>query len=180
MSLVDHNDVFFGSTDDAWTFALLNRPIAAGPDILTSAGFTPRIHGGRTVYLLSPGTPGTGARTGDAIGRLLHHSLDIVELAWTARLAPSPADQPDAHITVEGTTVTATVTGPRAHAVLTDVGFTSCGDATLRLPGDLDEPETVGRIVRAEAHLLVEGLHVRVDLGIATPGDLPPAPVPRP
>ncbi|MEU6351575.1 hypothetical protein ABZ896_19905 [Streptomyces sp. NPDC047072] len=180
MALVDHNDVFFGSTDDGWTFALLNRPIADGPAIMTSAGFTERAHRGRTIYLLPPGTPGTGARTGDAIGRLLAHTLDIVELAWTARLAPSPAGQPDAHITVEGTTVTAIATGPRAHAILTDVGFTRCGDGTLRLPGDLDEPERVGRIVRAEAHLLVEGLHVRVDLGIATPDDLPPAPVPRP
>ncbi|MEU9744690.1 hypothetical protein [Streptomyces niveus] len=176
MALTDHNDVFFGSTDNGWTFALLNRPVAAGPGILTSAGFGPREHLGRTVYLLPPGTGGTAARTGDAIGQLLPHTLDIVELAWTARLPQSAAARDDAHITVRGSTVSATAAGQRAHALLTGVGFTASGDGTLRLADDLDEPETVGRIVRAEAHLLVEGLKVRVDLGIATPDDLPPAP----
>ncbi|GAA1193539.1 hypothetical protein GCM10009578_038480 [Streptomyces rhizosphaericus] len=57
MALTDHNDVFFGSTDDAWTFALLNASVLAGPRILTSVGFSAREHLGRTVYLLAPGTP---------------------------------------------------------------------------------------------------------------------------
>ena len=61
MALIDHSDVF--------TFALLNRPVAAGPGILTSAGFSPRKHLGRTVYLLPPHISGTSKRTGDAIGR---------------------------------------------------------------------------------------------------------------
>ncbi|WP_328373482.1 hypothetical protein OG800_50385 (plasmid) [Streptomyces sp. NBC_00445] len=179
MALTDHNDVFFGSTGDGWTFALLNRPVAAGPAILASAGFRAREHLGRTVYLLPPGTGGTAARTGDAIGQLLPHTLDVVELAWTAHQRPSLAGPPDAHITVDATTVTATVSGERAHAVLTGAGFTASDDGTLRLPDDLDDAEAIGRIVRAEAHLLIEGLQVRVDLGIATPGDLPPAPAPR-
>ncbi|WP_283257888.1 hypothetical protein [Streptomyces lavenduligriseus] len=42
----------------------------------------------------------------------------------------------------------------------------------------MDEAETVARIVRAEAYLLVEGLQVRIGLGIPTPDALPPAPRP--
>ncbi|MFJ3946263.1 hypothetical protein [Streptomyces griseoaurantiacus] len=176
MALPDHNDVFFGSTDDAWTFALLNTPVPAGPGILTSAGFSPREHLGRTVYLLAPATPGTAARTGDAIDQLLPHTLDIVELAWTCHHRPAGASTPHARITVCGTSVTATTTAPRAHAVLVQAGFTACADGTLRLAAGLGEDEAVGLIVRAEAHLLVEGLQIRVDLGIATPNALPPAP----
>lgn len=177
MALIDHSDVFFGSTDDGFTFALLNRPVTAGPGILTSSGFSPREHLGRTVYLLPPHASGTSERTGDAISRLLPHTLEIAELAWTTR--PSPAGEPDARITVHGTTVTATATGERAHTVLTGAGFTASDDGALRLADGLDEPEAVGRIVRAEAHLLVEGLQVHINLGIATPDDLPPAPARR-
>lgn len=175
MALTDHNDVFFGSTDNAWTFALLNRPIPAGPGILTSAGFIAREHLGRTIYLLPPGTTGTGARTGDAIDRLLPHTMSIVELAWTVHQATSPRD-PDALITLCGTEVTAAVTGPRAQSALAEAGFTTSADGTLHLPDGLDEPDALSRIMRAETHLLLEGLHVRVNLGIATPNDLPPAP----
>lgn len=176
MALTDHNDVFFGSTDDGWTFALLNTPVPTGPDILTAAGFSPREHRGRTVYLLAPGTPGTAARTGDAIDQLLPHTLDIVELAWTCHHRPSGTSAPDTHITVRGTAVTAATTTPRARAVLIQTGFTACDDGTLRLADSMDEDEAVCRIVRAEAHLLVEGLQVRIDLGIATPDAIPPAP----
>ncbi|WP_185908693.1 hypothetical protein, partial [Streptomyces sp. WAC02707] len=146
-----------------------------GPGIFRAAGFSPREHLGRTIYLLAPGTPGTGARTGDAIAQLLPHTLDIVELAWTSHYRPAGASAPDTRITVCGTDVAATTTTPRAHPLLLQAGFTKRRNGTLQLADNMDEDEVVDRIVRTEAHLLAEGLLVRVDLGIATPDVFPPA-----
>ncbi|MFF4531691.1 hypothetical protein ACFY1P_20765 [Streptomyces sp. NPDC001407] len=179
MALTDHNDVFIGSTDDAHTFVLLNRAIPGGHRILTAAGFSPHEHLGRTVYLLPPEERGDAAsdRTSTAMAQMIEHTLDIVELAWTTTFhSPVPTGRPEVHIQICGATVMATADTDRARAVLAQCGFVAQGDGVLRLPDGVDEPEAVGRIVRAEAHLLVDGCTIRVDLGIATPADLPPAP----
>ncbi|RAJ64232.1 hypothetical protein K376_01329 [Streptomyces sp. PsTaAH-130] len=48
MSFVDVPDVFIGSTDDAHTFLVLNRPVPGANRLLTDAGFTARKVNGRT------------------------------------------------------------------------------------------------------------------------------------
>ncbi|RLU82543.1 hypothetical protein CTZ27_29910 [Streptomyces griseocarneus] len=179
MALTDHNDVFIGSTDDAHTFVLLNRPVLGGHRILTSAGFSRHEHLGRTVYLLPPEEHGDVAsdRTGTAMAQLIKHTMDIVDLAWTTTFhSPIRSGRPEVRIRVCGATVTATADTDRARAVLAQSGFDMHGDGVLRLPDDVDEPGAVSRLVRAEAHLMLDGCRVRVDLGIATPAGLPPAP----
>jgi hypothetical protein len=56
MAVTDHHDIFIGSTDDGWTFVVVNRPIRNAARILTGAGSTVRMIEGRTLYLLPPET----------------------------------------------------------------------------------------------------------------------------
>ena len=87
MAFIDHHDIVIGSTDDGHTFIVINRPIRAAHRILTQNGFTAREHQGRTLYLLPPGTSTQDAhdRAGNALGDLLAHIMDFVDLSSTTR-----------------------------------------------------------------------------------------------
>ncbi|MFD8351473.1 hypothetical protein ACFV1X_21350 [Streptomyces coelicoflavus] len=178
MTITDHHDIFIGSTNDGWTFLLLNRPVPHATRILTGAGFTAREHQGRTVYLLPPETSEDAhERTGVAAYGLMTHTHDLVDLAWTTR--PHPAGttaRPHVNIRFHDGFVTASATTDQAQAILAQHGFTNADTAQhFTLPDGLSEPDTLGAVIRAEAHLFTHGLRVRVDLGIATVQDIPPA-----
>jgi hypothetical protein len=176
MAVTDHNDIFIGSTQDGWTFAVLNRPIRNAARILTDAGFTPRAHQGRTVYLLPPeSAEDAHERAGVAIYGLITHTLDLVDLAWTTRAAASST--PAVTIRFNGTTVSAAAGTGDATTVLTQHGFTPTGRRQFVLPPGLSERQALSAVVRTEAHLYTEGIGVRVDLGIPTVRDIPPPPV---
>ncbi|MFJ6898120.1 hypothetical protein [Streptomyces hokutonensis] len=181
MSLVDHHDIFVGSTDDGWTFLVLNRPFNGAARILTAAGFTARQHQGRTLYILPPETA-TDAheRAGVAAYGLMAHTMDFVDLAWTTRHSSTGDAEPEAAIRFRNGTVTATALTDRAAAVLARHGFTPADTPqAYTLPTGLGEAATVNTVVRAETHLHADGVQVRVDLGIPTLHDIPSAP-PRP
>ncbi|MFC9464366.1 hypothetical protein [Streptomyces coelicoflavus] len=182
MTITDHHDIFIGSTSDGWTFLLLNRPIHHATRILTGAGFTAREHQGRTVYLLPPETAEDAhERAGIAAYGLMAHTHDLVDLAWTTR--PQPAGttaRPDVNIRINDGSATASATTDQAQAILAQNGFTNAGRARdFTLPDQLGEADALNTVVHAEAHLVSHGVSVRVDLGIATVQDIPPAP-PRP
>jgi hypothetical protein len=48
--------------------------------------------------------------------------------------------------------------------------------SSYRPPDGLDERRLLGAVTAAETHAYTHGLSVRVDLGIPTPADIPPAP----
>ncbi|MBJ6622318.1 hypothetical protein [Streptomyces sp. DHE17-7] len=82
MSLLDIPDVFIGSTDDGHTFVILNRRIRDADRLLTEAGFLPREHPGRRLYLLPPGiAQDVHERAGVAMYGLLAHTHDLVDLS---------------------------------------------------------------------------------------------------
>ncbi|MFH8446868.1 hypothetical protein ACH4D3_37350 [Streptomyces sp. NPDC018026] len=179
MTITDHHDIFIGSTSDGWTFLLLNRHIHQVARILTGAGFTAREHQGRTVYLLPPETAEDAhERAGIAAYGLMTHTHDLVDLAWTTR--PRPAGTtvgPDVNIGFHEGSVTARATTGQAQAVLAQHGFTNAGtDRDFTLPDQLGEADALNTVVHTEAHLFSHGISVRVDLGIATVQDIPPAP----
>ncbi|MFF6783781.1 hypothetical protein [Streptomyces sp. NPDC012510] len=179
MALTDHHDVFIGSTGDGWTFVVLNRPLRNAARVLTAAGFTARKHQGRTLYLLPPETAEDAhERAGVAAYGLMAHTLDLVDLAWTTRQhGASPATQPDVSIGFADGTVTATADTDQAGAILVQYGFAPTGaKQQYGLPPELGERDALSAVVRAEAHLYADGISVRIDLGIATPQDIPPAP----
>ncbi|MEU9396949.1 hypothetical protein AB0D86_44035 [Streptomyces sp. NPDC048324] len=179
MAITDHHDVFIGSTGDGWTFVVLNRPIRNAARILTGAGFTAREHQGRTLYLLPPETAEDGhERASVAIYGLLAHTMDLVDLAWTTRQhGANPAAQPDVTVWFTDHAVTATAATGQAAAILAQYGFTPTGaKRQYTLPPGLGERDALNAVVRAEAHLYTDGISVRIDLGIATPQDIPPAP----
>ncbi|MBT2509187.1 hypothetical protein J7I98_25545 [Streptomyces sp. ISL-98] len=178
MALTDHHDVFIGSTRDGWTFVALNRPIPNAGRILTGAGFTAREHQGRTLYLLPPETAEDAhERAGVAAYGLMAHTHDLVDLAWTTRQhAASATAQDEVTISFTDGHVTASVTTDEAEAILTQQSFTSTGTPQQHeLPAGLAERDALGAVVRTEAHLFAHGLNVRIDLGIATVQDIPPA-----
>lgn len=179
MALTDHSDVFIGSTGDGWTFVVLNRRIRNGARILTGAGFTAREHQGRTLYLLPPETAQDAhERAGVAAYGLMAHTLDLVDLAWTTRQhGATPSREPGVTICFTDHAVTATAATDQAAAVLAQHGFTPAGaKRQYALPPGLGESDAVSAVVRAESHLYADGISVRIDLGIATPQDIPPAP----
>ncbi|MEV0641624.1 hypothetical protein AB0I77_43230 [Streptomyces sp. NPDC050619] len=179
MALTDHYDVFIGSTGDGWTFLVLNRPLRNAARILTGAGFTAREHQGRTLYLLPPGTAEESQeRAGVAAYGLMAHTLDGVDLAWTTREhGASPVGQPDVTIRFTDHAVTITAATGQADAVLAQYGFIPAGaKRQYALPPGLGERDALMAVVRAEAHLDADGISVRIDLGIATTQDIPPAP----
>ncbi|MEU4486690.1 hypothetical protein AB0H94_17690 [Streptomyces purpurascens] len=84
MSLLDIPDVFIGSTDDGYTFVVLNRPIRDADR--AQAGFLTREHLGRRIYLLPPGTAQNAQeRAGSAMYGLLAYTRDLIDLSWTTR-----------------------------------------------------------------------------------------------
>ncbi|WP_413115460.1 hypothetical protein ACK1X7_20270 [Streptomyces sp. CY1] len=110
------------------------------------------------------------------------HTLDLVDLAWTTRQhgAGARSERPEVSIRFADGTVTATTTTDSVHAILLQYGFTPAGaEGQYELPPGSDEHDALGAVVRAEAHLYTAGLSVRIDLGLATVQDIPPA-RPRP
>lgn len=157
MALTDHSDVFIGSTGDGWTFVVLNRRIRNGARILTGAGFTAREHQGRTLYLLPPETAQDAhERAGVAAYGLMAHTLDLVDLAWTTRQhGGTPSREPDVTI------------------CFTDHAG---GEAAVRAVTRARRKRRSQRRCPRRVPLYADGISVRIDLGIATPQDIPPAP----
>ncbi|KUO04624.1 hypothetical protein [Streptomyces caeruleatus] len=181
MHFLDLPDVFIGSTDDAHTFVVLNRPLRGADRLLTDAGFTVREVNGRTVYLLPPGTAQEAHdRAGTAMHGLLARTHDLVDLSWTTRWSPKgPLPDPDLRFTFTDATVTASAATPEARSLLEQHGFTPSADASsYRPPERRKDHALLGTVVRAEIHAYVQGLGVRVELGIPTP-DAIPAPTHR-
>jgi hypothetical protein len=179
MALTDHHDVFVGSTGDGWTFVVLNRPIRNAARILTGAGFTAREHQGRTLYLLPPdAAEDAHERAGVAAYGLMAYTLNLADLAWTTRqYGASLAVPPDVAIRFTDHAVTATAATDQAGAILVQHGFTPMGaKQQYTLPPGLGERDALSAVVRAEAHLYTDGISVRIDLGIPTTRDIPPAP----
>ncbi|MFI8307725.1 hypothetical protein ACIF80_30770 [Streptomyces sp. NPDC085927] len=178
MALTDHNDVFIGSTGDGWTFVVLNRSIRNAGHILTGAGFTARKRQDRTLCLLPPETAEDAHERADAAAYgLMTHTHDLVDLAWTTRQNRTGAPpRPDVIFRFVDGVVTATATPDTAGTVLVQHGFTSAGaPGQYELPPRCGKREVLGAVVSAEAHLYTHGLSVRVDLGIATVQNIPPA-----
>lgn len=181
MSFVNVPAVFIGSTDDGHTFVVLNRLIRPAGRLLADAGFTTRTINGRTVYLLPPNTPEEAQeRAGTAIGGLLAHTHDLVDLSWTTRWNPEgPQPEPDIRFTLTSTSFSATATTNVARLLLEHHGFARSADGTSYQPATpLGMPNLLGAVVRAETHAYAYGIGVRVELGIPTP-DAIPAPTPR-
>ncbi|MFK0136616.1 hypothetical protein [Streptomyces murinus] len=179
MSFVDVPDVFIGSTDDAHTFLVLNRPVPGANRLLTDAGFTARKVNGRTVYLLAPTTSeDANEQTGIAMYGLLAHTHDLVDLSWTTRWNPQDSGtEPDLRFTFTGTALAASATTPAARSLLELHGFAPAdGGGSYRPTVALNETDVLGMVVRAEAHAHAVGIGVRVELGIPTPDAIPAPP----
>ncbi|MFH9819714.1 hypothetical protein [Streptomyces sp. NPDC017230] len=176
VSLLDIPDVFIGSTDDGHTFVILNRRIRDADRLLTDAGFLPREHHGRRLYLLPPGiAQDVHERAGVAMHALLAHSHDLVDLSWTTRWSPDqPAGGPDLRFQFGDGTVAVTASTTAARLLLEQYGFVPTADGASYRPRDgLDERGLLGAVTAAEAHAYVHGLSARVGLGIPTPADFP-------
>ncbi|OIJ84994.1 hypothetical protein [Streptomyces colonosanans] len=176
MALTDHHDVFIGSTDDGYTFVVLNRRRPGAGRLLTDAGFTARDHHGRTVYLLPPGTPQEAhERAGQAMYGLLEHTHDLVDLSWTTRWSPQgPPPEPDLRVQFSDGIVTATAKTAATRSLLEQHGFTPSADGfSHRPPAGLDERGLLDAVVGVESHAYAHGLGVRVGLGIPTPAAIP-------
>ncbi|MEU2991588.1 hypothetical protein ABZ772_14550 [Streptomyces griseoincarnatus] len=176
MSPLDIPDVFIGSTDDGHTFVILNRRISDADRLLTEAGFHPREHHGRRLYLLPPGTvQDVHERAGVAMYGLLAHTHDLVDFSWTTRWSPDqPAGGPDLRFQFGDGTVAVTASTAAARLLLEQHGFVSTADCESYRPRDgLDERGLLGAVTAAEAHAYTHGLSARVHLGIPTPSDIP-------
>lgn len=179
MAVTDHHDIFLGSTDDGWTFVVLNRPIRNATRVLTGVGFTVRIHQGRPLFLLPPeAAPDAHELAGIAAYGLMAHTMDLVDLAWTTR-QPTTTSAPEVTIRFTGQTACATAATDQAGAVLVQYGFAPAGTPRqYELPAGLSERDMLSAVVRAEAHLHADGIGVRVDLGFTTVQDIPLSPRP--
>ncbi|MCW8379781.1 hypothetical protein [Streptomyces justiciae] len=137
MSFVDHADVFIGSTGDAHTFVVLNRPIRGADRLLTGAGFTARTINDRNIYLLAPTTSEeANERAGIAMYGLLSHTHDLVDLSWTTRRSPhTPGPEPDLCFTLTDTALTATAATNEARSLLEQHGFTPTVGSSYQAPG---------------------------------------------
>ncbi|MFC9502749.1 hypothetical protein [Streptomyces sp. NPDC057002] len=103
--------------------------------------------------------------------------MNLVDLAWTTHHHGPQRAEPDVSIRFADGTVTATAATEQAARVLAQGGFTSAGsEAQYALRPGQGEDDALGAVVRAESHLFASGMSVRVDLGIATLRDIPPAP----
>ncbi|WP_148593108.1 hypothetical protein [Streptomyces sp. WAC01526] len=180
MSFLNIPDVFIGSTDDGHTFVVLNRRLRDADRMLTDAGFLPREHLGRKLYLLPPG-PARDAHesAGDAMDGLLTRTIDIVDLSWTTRWNPdTPEADPDLRFQFANGTVTATAETTTARSLLEQHGFTAVDGSSYQPPPGLEHDGLLGAVTAAEAHAYTHGLTVHVGLGIPTPMDIPAAPRP--
>ncbi|MFD8814337.1 hypothetical protein ACFV23_23300 [Streptomyces sp. NPDC059627] len=176
MSILDVPDVFIGSTDDGHTFVILNRHIRDAHRLLTTAGLVPRERLDRTLYLLPPDTTqDVRERAGLAMYRLLAHTHDLVDLAWTTRQSPGqPAGAPDLHFQFGDGTVAATASTTTARSLLEQHSFVPTADAASYRPQDgLDERGLLSAVTAAEAHAYAHGLNALVRLGIPAPADIP-------
>ncbi|MER0483137.1 hypothetical protein ABR737_33195 [Streptomyces sp. Edi2] len=182
MSFVDLPDVFVGSTDDAHTFVVFNRPRHGADHILTDAGFTAREHNGRTIYLIPPGIPqDANERAVWALHGLLVGNKEFVDLSWTTYRDPH-GPLPGSHLCfrfADGT-VTATAETDTARWILEQHGFTPSPDGSYLPPSGLDELGLLDAVEYAHLHAYIEGLGSRVDLGIPTPDAIPIAPRQKP
>lgn len=185
LSILDHNAVFIGSTDDGHTFVLVNRRVPGADQALTEAGFTALRQGSRTVYLLPPSESAQDAheKTGQVMDTLFGRTLDIVNLSWTTHWQQDgPVPEPTVHIRFAATNIEATTANETASAVLTQHGFTAHKTASRHeifvLPEELPEPEKLSTVLRVYGHLAAHKIEAHVHLGIATPDDIPPRPRP--
>ncbi len=179
MSVLDIPDVFIGSTDDGHTFVVLNRRIRDADQQLAEAGFLTREHLGRTLHLLPPGTAqDVCERAGIAVYALLAHTHDLVDFSWTMHWSlDHPVPDPDLRFRFGDGTVAATAKTDAARALLEQHGFTLTADGSAyRPPRGLDRRGLLGAVTSAETHAHTRGIGARVDLGIPTPTDIPPAP----
>jgi hypothetical protein len=105
------------------------------------------------------------------------HTMDLVDLAWTTLHPSTGTAEPEVTMRFHDGTVTATAVTDRTAGVLTQHGFIPA-ERTRKytLPAGLSESDAVSTVVRAETHLYTLGVSVRVDLGIPTLQDIPPAP----
>ncbi|MGX1853851.1 hypothetical protein [Streptomyces sp. NPDC055299] len=182
MSFVYLPNVFIGSTDDAHTFVVFNRPRRGADRILTDAGFTAREYNGRTIYLLPPGMPQDANERAfwDLHGLLVGHK-EFVDLSWTDpwyAQGPLPGSHLRFHF-ADGT-VTATAETDTARWILEMYGFTPSPDGSYQPPSGLDELGLLDAVEYAHAHAYIVGLGSRVDLGIPTPDAIPIAPRQKP
>ncbi|NYV73253.1 hypothetical protein [Streptomyces sp. UH6] len=176
LAITDHHEVFLGSTNDGHTFAVLNsdkrRYLGAAHRVLTKAGFAPVDHRGRIVYLLPP----TNAlhQAEQAMYELCAHTADMADLAWTAR--PRHAD-PQVRIFFTGNKVSIVTDSSRARAALRQLGTVNeNADGDFALSDSLTEREKVRAAVRIDLRLDRQNITSHIDLGIATPAAIPPAP----
>ncbi|MGX1759935.1 hypothetical protein ACWIG5_24010 [Streptomyces lydicus] len=179
MALTDHHDVFIGTTADRFTFIVLNRYFRDAEHMLVKAGFTADQQHGRTIYLLAPElAEEVNDRAGLAVYSLLAHTTDLVDLSDTTRWGSAgPASEPELTFRFINGTVTATAKSEASRALLAMHGFTrSASSSSYRAPAGLGERALVNVVVRADSHAFVDGLSVRIDLGVATPDALRAAP----
>lgn len=177
MTFIDHHDVFVGSTDDGFTFAILNADNPKVPRVLTDHGFTPRAIHGRTIYLLPPGIHRRDAHTRvqQALYSLCSYSSDIVDLSQATRWwAPDPPptvvrfDLSGGHVSA-----TADPAVGAAADVLTRHGFSAAATGYV-LPNGMSERAQVHAVYRADMRLWTRGLGCDMALGIPTPDHIPP------
>ncbi|WP_406220662.1 hypothetical protein [Streptomyces decoyicus] len=171
MALTDHHDVFIGTTADGVTFIVLNRHFQDAERVLTKAGFT-------ADQLAPELAEEVNDRAGLAVYSLLAHTTDLVDLSGTTRWGSAgPSSEPELYFRFVNGTVTATAKSDTSRALLTMHGFTrTAGSSSYRAPAGLGERALVNVVVRADSHAFVNGLSVRIDLGIATPDALRGAP----
>ncbi|MFB7270798.1 hypothetical protein [Streptomyces sp. NPDC056244] len=178
MAFTDHHDVFIGSTDDGYTFAVINYPLPAAHSILTQSGFTAVEHRGRTIYLLPPRA--TTAEEYDSAEQALHllhaFSMDVADLRSTGPWHGSePAAEPAARVAFSGRHVTATATTDDARTMLDLHGFQATPEG-YALPDGMGERESVNAVLGCDIHLWTLGLACTISLNIPTPDAIPPAP----
>lgn len=177
MTFIDHHDVFVGSTDDGFTFAILNVDNPKVPKVLTDHGFTPRPIHGRTIYLLPSDIRPRDAhvRVQQALYSLCSHSSDIVDLSQATRWWAPDAPPTVVRFDLSGGRVCATAdpTVKAAAEVLTRHGFTATETGYV-LPTGMSERAQVHAVYRADIRLWTRGLGCEMALGIPTPDQIPP------
>lgn len=172
--------MFLGSTNDGHTFAVLNsdkhRYLRSAHRVLTKAGFAPVNHRGRVIYLLPP--TDTLHQAGQAMYELCSHTADMADLAWTAR-----PRHPDPHVRVRFTGDKVTITAdslPAQDALRQFRSVTENEHGDFFLPDNLTERQKVHATIRIGLRLDRLDITSHIDLGIATPDDIPPVPPHRP
>ncbi|WP_151772382.1 hypothetical protein [Streptomyces abyssomicinicus] len=105
---------------------------------------------------------------------LCSHTSDMADLAWTAR--PRPA-APQVRIRFTGNKVSIVTDSPRARAALRQLGSVNENEhGDFALSDSLTEREKVRAVVRIDLRLDRQDITSHIDLSIATPAAIPPAP----